>query len=172
MRKESPVAWIKKIMVASVLALSGCAQMPAFTMFFPGTEAVDVVPAGYSLDCGTQRPETTVRTLANADELQQWQVSRGLKLLRDDAPRQGPYALIELGARASGGYGLVVSRDAELRKNVLILHATLFAPDSDHPGASQPSSPCALISMPPGLYRGVSVVDQSGRVLANSLPGD
>lgn len=156
------------IVVLGALALSGCAVI---SQIFVTGKPVDVAPVGYALDCGSQRPETTVRTLVNADELQKWQMSRGLTLLRADAPQDGPYALVELGQRATGGYGLVVSRDADIRKNVLFLHVTFITPNGDHPGTPQPTSPCVLISMPPGFYQGVSVVDQSGKVVATSSPG-
>ncbi|MGH8505034.1 MAG: hypothetical protein ACRETM_03625 [Stenotrophobium sp.] len=158
------------IVVLGALALTGCAGFSGLSRIFGGGQPVDVNPAGYSENCGSQRPETTIRTLANADELQKWQASRGMTLLNGDASKDGPYALIELGQRAGSGYGLVVSRNADIEDNVLTLHATFFAPDHANPDASA-TSPCALISLPPGLYQAVRVENQSGKVMATSQPG-
>lgn len=164
------VKFRQAIVGLGALALAGCAGISGLTRIFASGEPVDVTPAGYSQNCGSQRPETTIRTLANADELQKWQVSRGMTLLDGDAPKEGPYALIELGQRAGDGYGLVVSRDADIEDNVLTLHATFFAPE--HAGAdATTTSPCALISLPPGLYEAVRVENQSGTVVATSRPG-
>lgn len=165
------VKWIKHgCVMLGLLGLSGCAVVPAISQIFASGQPVDVTPAGYAENCGSQRPETTIRTLANADELQQWQVSRGMTLLNADAPKDGPYALIELGQRSGGGYGFVVSRNAYIKDNVLTLHATFFAPEQADPAAPE-VSPCALVSLPPGLYQAVRVENQSGKVMATSLPG-
>lgn len=131
-----------------------------------------VEEAGRALDCGTQRSATTVQVLASADEVRSWQISRGVTLAGDDVLRTGAYALVELGSRPSGGYGLLISRDADVRNDTLILHATSIEPDANHPATDGITSPCVLLSLPAKPYRGVSVVNQYGRLLATTLPGE
>ncbi|MGH8457635.1 MAG: protease complex subunit PrcB family protein [Stenotrophobium sp.] len=167
------MAWIKRgVGLLCIVLLPGCAAMTQVVQFFSGAQPAYVQEAGRAEDCGVQRPETTVLVLASADEVRKWQVSRGIALADDDALKPGPYALVELGSRPSGGYGLVISRDADVRKEVLVLKGTFFAPDAGQPAAQGASSPCVLVSLPSQPpYRGVSVVDQLGHLRATTLTG-
>lgn len=168
-------------LVAS-LTLGGCASVGNVTETVGGavsdvvTDLLDVFAqdhtayvreSGRSLRCGTTDKQMQVRLFKNKDEVKQWQESRKLNLLKSGGGHYS-YALVEMGEQPSGGYGVLVSRKAEMDGDLLTLKATLIQPESDQSVSLEPTSPCALIALPQGEYTQVAVKDQNGHVIATT----
>lgn len=158
-------------LLASVL-LSGCASANAFNALvdvFSSGETAYVREGGASLSCGTTGDRTQVQLFPDLAAWQQWEQAHGLTLLKK-ASGTYRYALIEMGARPSGGYGILVSRKALLDGDLLTLRATVIQPTSDQTVSPQPTQPCSLVVLPQGDYTQVEVQDQEGQVIATTAP--
>lgn len=161
---------------------AGCAFKPA--KIFSSYTNLEVREAGRSLHCRAGSANTAAYLFPDAAGVEAWQTPRGLNLIANDAPRYAdgvientsrppalahgaaPYAVIELGDRPTGGYGLAVSRTAVLRGELLILSATFVSPGPDSFVTQALTSPCVLVRLPPGRYSTIEVQDQSGAVRA------
>ncbi len=146
------------------LLLSACSFKPA--KIFSSYTQIEVREVGRSLQCNTPTADTAAHLFADAAGVQAWQASRGLSLVVSDALADAPHALVEMGARPTGGYGLAVSRAAVLRGELLILTATFISPAPDRFVSQVLTSPCVLVRLPPGRYSTIEVQDQSGAVRA------
>ena len=156
------------MMLASLL-LSGCASDLGWSLMFADEKKVEVRELARASACGTQQEQTAVSLFADAAEVERWQASRGLRLLDTGAMPAGPYALVEMGRRETAGYGVVISRKAGIRKDMLVLRSTFFFPAEGSVQAQVETSPCVLMALPAGFYRGVVVMNQSGVVQASTL---
>lgn len=127
---------------------------------------IEVREIARSLYCNTPGEEAMVQLLPDAQAVLDWQVSRGVAMAGSESIVQSPYALVEMGGRPTGGYGLAVARAAVLRGELLILQATFVSPAPGSLRTQALSSPCVLVQLPRGRYRTIEVQDQSGAVRA------
>lgn len=155
--------------VLASLLLSGCASDLGWSLMFASEKKVETRELARANDCGTQEEPSAVSMFADATDVERWQQSRGLHLIDTSAMPAGPYALVEMGRRESAGYGLLISRKAGIRKDMLVLRSTFFVPAEGSMQAQVETSPCVLMALPPGFYRGVVVMNQSGVVQASTL---
>jgi len=154
---------------AAMLLLSGCTSDLGWTLRFSGETPVEVRELARSTQCGTQSEKAVVSVFTDATEFRQWQDQRGLKLIDTDAMPAGPYAIVEMGQRATGGYGIAISRKASIRRDLVVLKGTFIAPPQGSAVAQVITSPCVLVTLPSGFNRGVVVFNQAGEIQATSL---
>lgn len=158
-------------LLLSSLLLTSCATMSEtvddlLDVFATETTAY-VREAGRSPRCGSAPKQLSVRLFENQDEVLQWQDHRNLKLLKQSGGNYA-YALIEMGAKPSGGYGVLVSRKAALDGDELTLKATILQPDPEAKLKPEKTSPCVLITLPRGEYDEIFVEDQNGEIIAKT----
>lgn len=119
-------------------------------------------------NCNSDGPQPRVSLFADREAVRAWQERHKIELIGvDPLPEAGAYALIEIGIHTSAGYGLAVSRQAGVSGGVVRLQATLFSPEYGQTTAQLVNSPCVLVALPPGRYRGVEVRDPAGTLLAD-----
>lgn len=150
-------------MLLATLGVAGC------SLFAVRGERLDVVEAGRSILCSAEEPSARVQIFDSAAAVQQWQARTGIELAVFGELDRGRYALIEMGQRHTGGYGVAVSREARISGNTLRLYATFFEPDAGAITSQMINSPCALVYLPEGAYIGVQVYDQHGQLRADSM---
>lgn len=155
--------------VVAALLLSGCASDLGWSLMFADEKKVEVRELARSQACGTQQEQTAISLFTDAADVERWQQSRGVQLLDTGAMPAGPYALVEMGRRPTGGYGMLISRKAGIRKEMLVLRSTDFTPAEGSEQTQQETSPCVLMALPPAFYRGLVVINQSGVVQATTL---
>jgi hypothetical protein len=132
-------------------------------------EVVHVTEIRSEVRCNSDGPQPRLTLLADEAALRAWQQARKVDLIGvDSLPSPGPYALVEMGVRLSAGYGIVVSRQAEVRSDVLRLSASLLTPQAGQAAAQVVSSPCTLVALPPRAYRAAELFDPSGDLLARA----
>lgn len=153
----------------AVVLLSACTSDLGWLLRFSGETPADVRELARSMQCGTPDEKSAVTVFADAKEFRQWQEQRGIKLIDSDAMPVGPYALVEMGSRPNAGFGLAISRKAGIRRDLIVLKGTFIAPTADAVTAQVVSSPCVLMGLPSGFYRGVVVFNQAGEIQATSL---
>jgi len=151
------------IILAGALC-AGCSLMPDW---FNREPPVEVSEVARSSQCATPGADAQVTRLADAAAVQAWQQARGIELA--PLPR-GPFALVEMGERPTGGYGFAISRIAGRRGDALVLHATFVAPRADDMTTQALTQPCVLVSIPDG-YSEILLLDQDGRQRARSGGG-
>lgn len=144
-------------------ALAGC----GITRLFSGGEQIAVREVGRSLYCGTATEAAQAALLPDLDAVLEWQSARGVTLAPPEALARAPYAIVEMGVRPTGGYGIAVSRAAVLRGESLVLRATFVSPAPGTIRTQALSTPCALVQLPPGRYLTLEVEDQNGVVRAS-----
>lgn len=125
--------------------------------------SAEVSEVARSSQCNSQGPETRISLLRDAAAVTAWQEQRGVNFNGARLP-QGPFALVEMGERNSGGYGLAISRLAGRRSGDLILRGTFVAPGAGDMSTQAITSPCVLVSLPREGYDTVEIVDQDGRL--------
>ena len=163
------------VTLASVFApmlamLSGCASAPGID---PAAGASFVVrEVGRSLYCKTTSIAPQVQLLDDAAAAWAWQEARGLSLSGPESLANTPHAIIEMGAKPTGGFGLAVSRAAELRDERVILSAIFFNPDGSGMVTQALTSPCVLVELPAGRYSEIEVRDVSGAVRATGTAAE
>jgi hypothetical protein len=145
------------------LALAGCAAL--------GSGApLEVREAGASPYCNTPDEAPRAALLPDVAAVLEWQSARGITLADAGSLAAGPYALVEMGLRSTGGYEVAVSPRATLRGDAVVLQAAFTAPAPGSLRTQALSSPCALVRLPPGTYATVEVRDASGTLLAAGGP--
>ena len=144
--------------------LAGCA-MPAL---LGGGTPIEVREVGRSLYCNTPGTEPQVVLLKDPQAVLDWQAGRGIALAGGEALAQAAYAVVEMGGRPTGGYGVAVARTATLSGEDVTLSATFVSPAPGSIRTQALSSPCVLVQLPRGRYARVDVEDQSGAVRASS----
>lgn len=161
---------ILRLTALAVLAavLSACGLGVRAEKLFSSHTDIEVHEVARSLYCNSPGEETTVQLLPDAQAVLDWQSSRGVALAGSESIVQSPYALVEMGSRPTGGYGLAVARAAVLRGDLVILQATFVSPAAGSLRTQALSSPCVLVQLPRGRYRSVEVQDPSGGVRARS----
>jgi len=162
---------IKALISAGVagLLLTGCTSDLGWLLRFSGDSPVEVRELARSMQCGTTDEQSAVSVFADANEFRKWQEQRGIKLIDSDAMPAGPYALVEMGRRATGGFGIAISRKAGIRRDLVVLKGTFISPTPDAIATQAITSPCVLVGLPSGFYRGVVVFNQAGEIQATSL---
>lgn len=170
-------------LIFTLALLAGCAKpawvrmpevsMPDLPTWLERENAIAVEEVARANVCNTTAGESEVTLMPNVGALQAWAAGRGIELSGAGGRPlpETPYAVVELGQREHGGYGLAVSRQAGVRDGVLLLRATFFEPQPGRWAGSEPSSPCAMVSLPPREYRQVRVIDQVGKVRAGTEGG-
>ena len=153
--------WKAASMVAATTVLAACASM---SWLSGGTETVTVDDAGVSVSCPASGQDPWVREFPSLDAVRSWQADNDLQLLTPGA-EPGRYAIVGMGQRNSGGYGIAVSRAAEIEDGVLRLKATFVAPRAGAMTTQMISSPCALVRLPREAgWQSIEVYDQTGRL--------
>lgn len=143
---------------AAALLLSAC---QAISLFGPRAEDIEVAEVYGQTHCGTQGAETRLRLLPDRQAVAALPFPiEPSKLL---AP--GPYVLVEMGERPSGGYRVAVSRRAEKFGDRIRLHATFIRPPENAMATLALTSPCVLVALPEPASK-VELVDQTGTVRA------
>lgn len=166
------------LILLTLLMLGACAKpawvrmpdvsMPDVSSWFNAENAVEVREMVRADACGTAGGESEVTVVPDLAALQAWAASRQVDLSTpgNQALPATPYAIVEFGQRPNSGYGLAVSRQAGMQNDVLLLKATFFEPQKGRWASTEPSSPCVLVSLPQREYRGVKLIDQTGKVRA------
>ena len=155
------------LMLAATLA--GCGFRAE--KLFSGYATIEVREVGRSLACNSPGDAVRAQILPDLKAVRDWQGARGVRFPGDDALLPAPYALVEMGARPTGGYGLAVARSAVLRGELLILEATFVSPSPGSLVTEALTSPCVLVQLPPGRYSSVEVDDPGGAVRATGGVG-
>jgi hypothetical protein len=151
-------------LVLAAALLAGCGFKPQ--KWFESYVRLVVQEVGRSQQCHAAGAETRVELLDNADAVRAWQSARGVDLMAGRPLAEAPYAIVDVGARSTGGHGVAVSRSAVLRGDLLVLYATFISPGADQSAAQVLTSPCALVQLPPGRYNSVEIQDQDETVRA------
>lgn len=149
----------------SCALLAACGFRPE--KIFSSYTAIEVREVGRSLQCNSPDERTRAHLLPDAQAVLQWQESRSLALAGPEMLAQGPYALVEMGLRPTGGYGLAISRAAVLRGDLVILNATFVSPAPGSLRTQALTSPCVLVALPAGRYRSIEVQEPTGVVRAS-----
>ncbi|WP_028009599.1 protease complex subunit PrcB family protein [Solimonas flava] len=142
------------------LALSGCGTLGG--LFGPDA-IIKVEEIGRATNCAATSADASVQMFPNADAVVAWQGGAGVTLIGTQAMLPGTYVLVGIGQRASDGYGLLIAPEAEVDNNIVRLRTTYFEPTADRQTEGTPTSPCVLVRLPQGDWRGVDVYDQNGR---------
>lgn len=160
----------------------GVAQLPRkavegtagfFEYIFSSPElAVQVAEVSRLQQCGTSGRESTLEVLAGPNAILGWESARGVKLTADSGSLPtGLYAVAEMGERNTGGYALLISREAATKDRVLYLKASFMSPSVSGMATQVLTSPCTLVSLPASEdFRTAVLVDQNGRERARWSP--
>jgi len=140
-------------------ALAGCCCLSAREA---SLEVREVARSGY---CNTPGDAPRVQLLAGAQAVMDWQRARGTALAAAEQLAPATYAVVEHGARSTGGYGITVTR-GEVRGELAVLQVTFVAPAPGAMTTQALSAPCVLVQLPPGSYAGVEVRDAAGALRA------
>lgn len=153
------------LLVLAALA-AGCGFQPG--RLFQSHTDIEVREVARSLYCNTDGDGARATLLAGPQAVLDWQAGRSLALAGSESLAQGPYAIVEMGTRPTGGYGLAVARSAVLRDETVVLSATFVSPAPGSIRTQALSSPCVVVQLPPGRYAIVEVRDPTGEVRASS----
>ena len=152
-------------------ALSPCllGACGALSTMLPVGQSIEVSEVRRLVNCNSDGPQTRLYLLADREAVRIWQHDHNVDLVGvDPLPAAGAYALVEMGVHMSGGYGLAISRQAGFSGGVVGLSASLFSPDAGQAAVQMVTSPCVLVALPPGSYRGVELRDPAGSLLAKA----
>ena len=158
------------VFAPALAMLNGCASAPEINPVADSSFVVREV--GRSLYCKTTGIAPQVQLLNDAAAAWAWQEARGLSLSGPESLANTPHAIIEMGAKPTGGFGLAVSRAAELRDERVILSAIFFNPDGSGMVTQALTSPCVLVELPAGRYSEIEVRDVSGAVRATGTAAE
>jgi len=129
---------------------------------FASYSDIEVQEVARSLQCGTANSQPRVQLFAGPGSARAWAATRTVAL--PEVLAETPHVVVELGQRASGGYGLAISRSAVLRGGLLILRGTFISPAPGRVVTQALTSPCVLVQLPPGRYSAIEVQDPAGAV--------
>lgn len=158
---------MKKWFVLAGLAVAGCSSISSLPDRLSRENAEEVSELARSAQCNSASEAAAITRLPDLAAVLAWQQQRGVTLVSGELP-QGPFALVEMGQRATGGYGLAISRLAGRRGGTLILRATFIAPPADAMVSQALTSPCVLVGLPPEAGTTLELLDQDGNVRARS----
>lgn len=155
---------MRALVLVVAATLAGCGFKVG--NLFTSETRIDVREIGRSLYCNTPAETAGAVLLDGPQAVLQWQSARGITLAGPENLAQTPYAVVEMGLRPTGGYGVAVSRAAVLSGERVILRATFVSPAPGSLRTQALSSPCVLVQLPAGRYAEVEVLDQTGAVRA------
>jgi hypothetical protein len=155
------------LMAGTAVLLSAC----GLRGWMGGGDATEVREVGRSQLCTAENENARVWIFDSPAAVIDWQERTGIRLAEFKDLERGRHALIEMGQRHSGGYGLAVSREARVSGDRLQVYATFFSPGAGSMRTQMITSPCVLVHLPEGPYVGVEVYDQRGERRASSLSG-
>lgn len=144
---------------ACALVLAACCGLPPRAVL----EARELARSPY---CNTPGAAAQVLLLPDARAVRDWQAARGVALVPMESVAPAPHAVVEMGQRPTGGYGVSVSPQATQDGERVVLRAAFTAPPPDSLRTQALSSPCALVQLPEGRWAGVEVRDAAGALLA------
>lgn len=152
----------------TLLVASGCSSV---NEFFSYGDAIAVGEVRRLTVCNSPDGAARLTPLADVEAVREWQGERGLDLFGDGAAGPalpaGPFVMVEHGTRATGGYGVAVSRQAVAVGGRLTLYATFLAPPENAMRTQMVTSPCVLVALPAGSgFRSFDLVDPTGAVRA------
>lgn len=162
------------------LALSGCKAFDTLDrIIVDPSQAISlhgdttVTEVARSQRCNAPDDISRVTLLADRVAVARWQEERGVQLQGNEAIAEAAHALVDVGQRRSGGYGLAVTRKAVLHEDGhLYLRATFVEPAEGAAVTQEITSPCVLVKLPKGRIPFVRVYDQTDRLRADSAqPG-
>jgi len=151
---------------ALAMMLGGCSLGP----WFARGESVSVIEVGRASLCSDESADAAMQLFSSGNAVTQWQQRTGIDL-HPRALQPGRYALVQMGQRHTGGYGIAVSGDAVQVEGTLKLYATFFSPAKGAMTTQMITSPCVLVALPGGNYDAVEVYDQTGAVRASAAFG-
>jgi hypothetical protein len=152
-------------LLLAAAALAGCGFSP--DRLFSSSSQIEVREVGRSLYCKTPGEDAQARLLPDLRAVVDWQAQRGVTLAAKESLVQAPHVVVEMGTRPTGGYGIAVARQAELRGDLVTLQATFVSPAPGSMRTQALSTPCVLVRLPPGRYGRVEVQDPTGTVRAS-----
>jgi len=146
--------------------LAACGSL---SRMLPTSAPIEVSEVRRLVSCNSDGPQPRLSLLADREAVRAWQQAHNVDLVGvDPLPAAGAYVLVEMGVRLSGGYGLAISRRAEIDGHRITLSASLLSPDAAQAAAQMVTSPCVLVALPQGTYRGVELRDPAGNLLARA----
>ncbi|SER10421.1 PrcB C-terminal [Solimonas aquatica] len=149
----------RALLLLLVLPLSACSTLVG--LFVPA-RAVTVVEAGRSQFCPASSEKLSAQFFITAEAVLNYEAQAGVDLHPGEPLPPASYVLIGMGQRPSGGYGLLVDPSAYVDGDVARLHVTAITPRPDSAPPPEPSSPCLLVRLPAGEWRGAAVYDENG----------
>ncbi len=155
----------------TMLVLGMASVLSACGLFKTQGDATEVKEVGRSQLCSAEDEEARVRIFDSPAAVSDWQERTGIQLAEFADLERGRYALIEMGQRHTGGFGIAVSREGSVAGNTLRVYATFFSPGEGSMRTQMITSPCVLVQLPDGPYVGVDVYDQTGSLRARSMDG-
>ncbi len=144
------------------LLLAACQSVG---LFDPDPRRIEVNEVYSQTQCGTQGRESRLSLLPDRAAVQ----ALGLGVEPEQLHAPGPYVLVEMGERRSGGYKLAVSRQADQLGSLVRLYATFISPPKSAMVTMALSSPCVLVALPQPA-EAVELIDQAGTVRAEVKP--
>jgi len=160
--------WPRLAAALSLCLLGACGS--AVERMLPGSAPIEVTEVRRLVSCNSDGPQTRLYLLADNNAVWAWEHSRKVDLIGvDPLPTAGAYVLVEMGVQQGGGYGLAISRRAQIDNGLVItLSASLLTPDSGQAAVQAATSPCVLVALPQGTYHGVDLRDPSGNLLGRA----
>lgn len=150
-------------MTALVLVISGLSGCSALGGMFAPKSRIKVDEVGRAAFCSSRTPNAAVQMLGSPADAVIWQHHNQVNLTGTRALPDGFYVAVEMGYRESGGYGFVVSPQADVSGSAVRLTATFIEPAKSAEKAGGPSSPCVLLRLPNGGWTAVDLRDQLGK---------
>lgn len=160
---------MKRILTVGVaVVLSACGAVDSARRLVEPSADLRVQEVARSQHCGSAGDDSRVTLFPDLNAVKAWESGRA-SLSEDRELADAPHALIELGQRKTGGYGLAVSRAARLSSSGrLTLTATYVEPSPTAFVTQALTAPCVLVRLPKHDYTSAEVLDQSGRQRADS----
>jgi len=93
--------------LAAVLSSGLLAACASLSTMFPSGQSIEVSEVRQLVSCNSDGPQARLYLLADREAVRAWQREHKVDLVGvDPLPAAGAYALVEMGVRMSGGYGL------------------------------------------------------------------
>lgn len=164
----------------SALLLTACStssrwvpDMPDFSSWFSAKEnQVIVSEVDSDSYCNAPGEASTMTLLADSAAVKAWEATRSVSLSGEGTLPAGPYVVVDLGQRNSGGFGIAVSRQAGFKNDILVLRATVFEPSAGGVSTQAITSPCSLVRLPQMSFASLRLIDQNGKLRASLQQGN
>ena len=153
------------LMAAVISGLSGCAL---WNDWFDREKPLVITELQRLQACGSQGPVPRVDYFEDSGSVRAWEHERGVQLTDLDPRIEGPFALVEVGERGLQGYGVLVSRDAVIHSDGLLVLRSTFFYAAQIRGRRAEASPCVLLALPPRHYSAIDLYDQEGVLQAHT----